>query len=246
MQREQISELAHGVNNMLTLYLEVHNGIFAQSWWRSIPIPGLFKAIPFDRYHIQISKVESILREIERHARTLHGKAASNEKAVVAALHKYTVALLKTVIALRPVIVGLKGKIDRKPYDLAKYNADVDAYRVAEKGYHALGEEMNRKWRTYVLNEAMHTETCEVHIQDVMRGLRTEEWVIGEDIKRETYEKFKDGNGRLYAVIAYENGQPQMSVVAKVMWDQVAEQFGDMEEEAARFLEKAKRDLGLK
>jgi len=46
MRRKQISELTHGVNNMLTLYLEVHDEIFAQSWWRSIPYSWTFQAHP--------------------------------------------------------------------------------------------------------------------------------------------------------------------------------------------------------
>lgn len=245
MHREQISELAHGVNNMLTLYLEVHNGIFAQSWWRSIPIPGLFRSIPFDRYEIQISKVETILREIEGHVRNLYGQTANDEKAVLAALHQYTVALLKTVIALHPAVVGLKGKIVGKPYDMATYNANLVAYEAAEKGYHALGEEMNRKWRAY-LSGAMRVDTCEVHITDVMHGRRTEKWVIGEHIKRETYDNLKDASGRLYAVVLYEKGEPQISAVAKTTWDQVAQQFGDIEAEVAIWLEKTKRDFDMK
>ena len=245
MHRDQIEELAHGVNNMLTLYLEVHNGIFAQSWWRSLPIPGLFKPIPFERYEIQVAKVESILREIEGHIRALYGQAATNEKALLAALHQYTVALLKTVIALYPIVVGLKGKTDRKPYDMATYKTDLAAYQAAEKGYHALGEEMNRRWRSYQ-REATSPETCEVHILDVMRGRRVERWVIGEHVKQETYDKFKDGSVRLYAMVFYEKGEPQMSIVAKTMWDQIEQQFGDMDADATAWLEKTKRDLGMK
>ena len=67
MHQGQIEELTYGVNDMLTLYLEVHNGMLAQPWWRSIPIPGLFKAIPFDRYEIQLSEVERVLKKIEEH-----------------------------------------------------------------------------------------------------------------------------------------------------------------------------------
>jgi hypothetical protein len=87
----------------------------------------------------------------------------------LAVLRQYTVALLTTVIALRPVVVGLKGKTDGKPYDMAKYGADLAAYQAAKKGYHALGEKMNCKWRAY-RSEAASPETCEVHISDVLQG----------------------------------------------------------------------------
>jgi hypothetical protein len=75
---------------------------------------------------------------------------------------QYTAALLRAVIALRPIIVGLKGKTDGKPYRWAEYNADVDAYQTAVNGYHALGDEMNRKWRTYQNEAAGSAESCEV------------------------------------------------------------------------------------
>src|SRR5882724_7721728 len=117
--REQIEELSYSVNNMLTLYLEVHNGMFAHHWWRSIPVPGLFKSIPFDRYEIQILKVEQVLSEMERNARSLYEKATLEEKTYLAAFHQYTSALLKTVTALCPIVVGLKAKTDNKPFSIS-------------------------------------------------------------------------------------------------------------------------------
>jgi hypothetical protein len=149
LHSEQISKLSHGVNNVLTLYLEVHDGIFAQSWWRSIPIPGLFKRIPFDQYETQISKIERILREIESCVRAFYQEARSNEKTYLTVLHQYTDALLKAVIALNPIVAGLRGEKDGIPYDIATYQRDLAVYRTAESGYHALGEEMNRQWGAY-------------------------------------------------------------------------------------------------
>jgi hypothetical protein len=149
LHREQISKLSHGVDNMLTLYLEVHDGIFATSWWRSIPIPGVFKRIPFDQYEPKISKVEKILREIESHVRALYREATGKEKTYLTVFHQYTAALLKTVIALNPVVAGLRRKMDGKPYDILTYYRDLAVYWSTESGYHALGEEMNRQWRAY-------------------------------------------------------------------------------------------------
>jgi hypothetical protein len=250
VHRGQIEELTHGVNNMLTLYLEVHNGMFAHPWWRSIPVPGLFKAIPYDRYEIQISKVEQILREIEGHERDLYAQAAPEEKSYVGALYQYTVALLKTVIALRPVVVGLKAKTDNKSYSMEEYKKNLTTYQGAEKGYHVLGEEMNRQWREYqrsfMAPARAATESCRVHILDPMHGLRVETWVVGEQVKRETYNKFKDQNGNIYMVVAYEKGEPNTMVVAKSMWVQVAQQFADIDLETAAALEKMKLKFGLK
>lgn len=133
MHRVQIEELTYGVNNTLTLYLEVHNGIFAQPWWRSIPIPGLFKSIPFDRYEVQISKVDQILMRIEGDARNLYKEGTPQEKAYLAVLHQYTVALLKAVIALRTIVVGLKGKTENRPFPMSDYKKHLAAYQDADK-----------------------------------------------------------------------------------------------------------------
>jgi hypothetical protein len=47
-------------------------------------------------------------------------------------------------------------------------------------------------------------------------------------------------------VVAYEKGEPNAMFVAKNMWDQVAQQFTDIDSEAAASFEKVKRDFGLK
>jgi hypothetical protein len=148
-QRQDIEKLSRDVFAGLKLYVEVHDGIFAQPLWRSIPLPGLFKPIPFDKYETQISGVEQVLKERVAHARSLYEKAAPDEKAYSALLHRYAAALLKAVMALRPIVAGLKGKTERKPYDMSAYNAHLAAYRNSEKGYQALGKEMNREWRAF-------------------------------------------------------------------------------------------------
>jgi hypothetical protein len=250
VHRKQIEELTYGVNNMLTLYLEVHDGMFAHPWWRSIPIPGLFKSISFDRYEIQTSKIEEILTKIEGHARDLQKVGTTQEKAYLAVLHQYTVALLKTVITLSPVVAGLKAKTDNKSYSMSEYKKNLAAYQEAERGYHAIGEEMNRQWREYLRSAkssaSQTTESCRVHILDAIHGLRVETWSVGEQIKRETYDKFKDRNGNIHMVVAYEKGEPNATFVAKTMWDQVAQQFAAIDREASAAFEKTKRDSGLK
>jgi len=254
VHRDQISELSHGVNDALTLYLEVHNGIFASRWWRSLPIPGLFKSIPFDRYEIQISKVEQILREIEGHARALHNEATPDEKVFLATLHRYTVALLKAVVALTRVVVGLKRKTSGERYNMSAYNADVAAYKDAEKDYYALGEEMNRKWRAYSELVELYTtadlsiqESCEVHIDDVKSGFRIERWRIGEQVERETYDKLKDQNGILYVLVYYEQGAPNAMIVAKPLFEKIKQSSdelrSEMRRESSKSLEKLLKRL---
>jgi len=149
MQRQQVEELTYAVNNMLTLYVEVHDGIFTHPWWRSIPIPGLFKKIDFARYAIQISHIEKQLSEVEVHIAALYAVAMPNEKEFVGALHQYTKALIGAEAALAVVVRRMHGKTEGQPYSLSEYHRDVAIYKEAEKPYHALGADMNRIWLTY-------------------------------------------------------------------------------------------------
>lgn len=77
---------------------------------------------------------------------------------------------------------------------------------------------MNRQWGAYQRggsSSAQRTnEACDVHILDAIHGLRIEKWIIGERVKRETHDKFKDGKGNLYMVVAYEKGEPNAMFVA--------------------------------
>ncbi len=70
-------------------------------------------------------------------------------------------------------------------------------------------------------------DACRVHILDAVRGLHTENWIVGEHVTGEAYERFKDKSGNLYAIVAYQDGKPQMSLAQKSMWEQVARQFSD-------------------
>ena len=146
MHRAQIGELSFAVNDMLTRYVEVHNGIFANPWWTNLPIPGLFKAIDCPRYSLQITEVAKKLHKIREEAASLYTKAQPDERTYVAKLNEYIDALLGAVSALAIVVNNLKAKADGGAYSRSEYKHDVITYQMAERRYHALGEEMNNQW----------------------------------------------------------------------------------------------------
>ena len=69
------------------------------------------------------------------------------------------------------------------------------------------------------------------HISDVKSGTfyRTD-FVVGTDIPKGIYEKFRDASGHIHIDIFYENGEPVEKVVTKEMWWAVREQLGQLEE----------------
>jgi hypothetical protein len=61
-----------------------------------------------------------------------------------------------------------------------------------------------------------------VHVVDPVRGQYDVHWRIGKDVPRETYERFYDKNHlAMFALVAYEQGQPRVAVVAKPVYDQM-------------------------
>jgi len=64
METENLIRKSLNVHNILTQYIEVHNDIFKSSLRRIIPIPGVFKAIDFGKYHGSLSKLTDELKYI--------------------------------------------------------------------------------------------------------------------------------------------------------------------------------------
>jgi len=77
-----------------------------------------------------------------------------------------------------------------------------------------------------------------VHVLDSMQtDPRTETWVIDERPGRDTYEKFKDDKGELYALVSYKGGVPGSNVVRKQVWEQAAELFAATDRAAMEAIE---------
>ena len=55
----------------------------------------------------------------------------------------------------------------------------------------------------------------------------TKNLIIGEDIKRETYEKFKDAQGDVHVVGVFKAGELELSYVTKPLWDDMMRATGN-------------------
>lgn len=73
-------------------------------------------------------------------------------------------------------------------------------------------------------------DTVEAHILDPMKGYYTETWVVDEDIGRETAEEFATPSGELFVMYAYENGEPQIMVAKKEVWEKQKSIFASVEQ----------------
>jgi hypothetical protein len=64
-------------------------------------------------------------------------------------------------------------------------------------------------------------QLVKVLVHDIDRGEVEEMWEIGKSIDRETYERLKDSDGRLYAMTHYENGEKVLHVTTFEMYQGV-------------------------
>jgi len=92
--------------------------------------------------------------------------------------------------------------------------------RVSKKQFDAL---MNK---AVAEGKATFHEACDVHILDP-KGSREEQWLIGTDIEKDVYDRFKDNNGHIYAFVVWEKGEPNMSIIKKEIWQQFKMAIGE-------------------
>jgi hypothetical protein len=129
------------VHAILGKYIAIHDAIFKFSWSKTLPIPGLFKAIDYGGHVKDLGRLASKLAAISSAL-----KAASGSLEV---FQQYTAALLEAVQALREICGHLyeKSQGDLSTYSMAEYNANRKTYEGLVNKYVALGVALNRHMR---------------------------------------------------------------------------------------------------
>lgn len=121
-------------------YVAIHDAIFKFSWRKTLPIPGLFKAIDYEAHSKDLGRLASKLAAISS---ALKAESESLEA------YQYTAALLEAVQALRQICRRYheknQGNISKYPMD--EYNANLKTYEGLMNKCQALGVALNRRVR---------------------------------------------------------------------------------------------------
>jgi len=65
------------------------------------------------------------------------------------------------------------------------------------------------------------------HILDPGRGYYVENWIVGEHVPKDTAERFLDpATACLYVLRVWREGEPEVNVVQKVLWDRARAEMG--------------------
>jgi hypothetical protein len=140
--------IATTINDLLTKYIELENAIFGTPFWRSLPIPFLFKPIPFKDL---TKRAEQVTYELS--IQLGHLKAVNQEVQVEhhpalvrlhACLNDYTDRLRDAAKGLEYLGHHLARKADGVPYSFSSYRQDCDNYGKLRDGYLEIGSELNQ------------------------------------------------------------------------------------------------------
>lgn len=118
----------------------IHDAIFKFSWRKTLPIPGLFKAIDYGAHSKDLGRLASKLAAISS---ALKAESGSLEA------YQYTAALLEAVQALRQICRRYheKSQGNVNKYPMAEYNANLKTYEGLMNKCQALGVALNRRIR---------------------------------------------------------------------------------------------------
>jgi hypothetical protein len=71
-------------------------------------------------------------------------------------------------------------------------------------------------------SERAQPETVQVTISDPFSGIRVEAWTIGKEVDRESYNRLKDADGRLWGITTHrEDGQIDGAIILKEEFDKL-------------------------
>ena len=139
--------LAIDVNAILSRYIVIHNQMTKFSVRRLLPIPGLFKAIPYCTHEHDLAALRGDLAvvcdRISEHQSRLP-EAAPTEGEFIEVLDQYATALIDTVSQLHNISseLCLKSRSEAH-YPYRRYRADIDSYQESVKHYVRIGQRLN-------------------------------------------------------------------------------------------------------
>lgn len=88
---------------------------------------------------------------------------------------------------------------------------------------------VTKKWYEKMIQEGkmskIEEEVVKVHMLHPVDGYNVLHWVVGEDINKDTVDRFSNENGEIYAMTVFDSEEQKVVVVTKEIFDQGCEKF---------------------
>lgn len=142
--KDELKSIALRVNELLNEYIEIHNVVFDSPWWKSIPLPFIFKAIDFNNLNGGAKRILFELRTCDQQINGLVENAIQREKMFAQVLSKYCRELIETVSLLEGITHQLYLKSEGMgKYSFREYNKQCALYKNAVNNYISVGGQLN-------------------------------------------------------------------------------------------------------
>lgn len=149
MHQNNISALMHRIHGERERFIEIHDKVFCASWWRTLPIPGVFQKIDFEKHYETLSRIQKNLLEVQSESAQLLGYTSEIERYYVATILEYVGALLGVVNQLSQVIAKLKANKYRWVDLWGTYRSEIHSYEHLRNTCSSIGAELNRARDNY-------------------------------------------------------------------------------------------------
>ena len=135
-------DAAYQVNDILSRFLATQRRVI-QPWWRSLPLPGLFKPVDFPRHRTVFERLATELQTIQEKLAT--GSDSSSEGQLASVLLTYSAALRTAVVAAANICAKLAEKAEGKAsYPPSDYRRDIQQFTELENEYLRRGQQLNQ------------------------------------------------------------------------------------------------------
>ena len=144
--KDEIINISREINDLLSVYVAIHDDVFKFSIRHALPIPGIFKSIDFGSH---IANIEIVASALKRHAQRISmliARVDREEKDYLSLLLQYAFALIETGDRFETVLKALYAKSQsfvNSNYDWKNYKNDLAKYEEAVQNYMAFGGKLN-------------------------------------------------------------------------------------------------------
>ncbi|GGF76695.1 hypothetical protein GCM10010912_22260 [Paenibacillus albidus] len=135
--------IARNLNDSLTDYTTIHDGIFKKTLRKTVPIPFLFKAINFQELEQKLQTVHNDLSRYKTQVNDIR-QSGSEDINKCNIFIEYVDKLIYAVQLLQGITrnLFLKSQGDNT-YKLSEHTELVKRYETAVDAYYSLGDKMN-------------------------------------------------------------------------------------------------------
>jgi len=135
--------VAKKVNDLIREYVSIEDELFKPSFRKVLPIPGIFRPVPYSVHRERLEEMLSELESAKKDIRSLKPDSDSQEGEFLITLRAYINAFKVGLSELFRICGRLQNRSEGKGYSREEYKQDAIELRKMEMEYFAIGKKLN-------------------------------------------------------------------------------------------------------